>query len=254
MMSSVTKKSRLPRTATAAHGLRWTRGSRGGSLAGALHSMPAEASSAVVREKDKKTLWRARRATDPPCVLARPSLRCFPKGVKPYFFVLAHTRQDFRGCLWRCEHQQVQKKTITRDICETSSRPRASQLAARRATGLVSNDTSDRIRSFMSVRDKTSRAASDNSKIRSITTCCVLRSSCCNRTFFFCASHEAPTWNSNYGSSWSASVWMQGLRQHQRKKRSTGVWWQRLTHKLGGDTSGRKLLPTATRHNQIRCW
>ena len=54
MMSSVTKKSRQPRTATAAHGLRWTRGSRGGSLAGALHSMPTEASSAVVREKDKK--------------------------------------------------------------------------------------------------------------------------------------------------------------------------------------------------------
>ena len=39
MESSVTKKSRLPRTATATHGLTKTIGSRGGTLAGALHSM-----------------------------------------------------------------------------------------------------------------------------------------------------------------------------------------------------------------------
>ena len=51
MKSSVTKRSRLPGTATATHGLRKTRGLRGGPLAGALHSMPAEASSAVVGEK-----------------------------------------------------------------------------------------------------------------------------------------------------------------------------------------------------------
>ena len=38
--------------ASAAHGLRWTRGSRGGSLTGALHSMSASASSA----KKKKNL------------------------------------------------------------------------------------------------------------------------------------------------------------------------------------------------------
>ena len=47
MVSGVTKKSRLPGTATATHGLRKTKGSRGGPLAGALHSMPSEASSAV---------------------------------------------------------------------------------------------------------------------------------------------------------------------------------------------------------------
>ena len=48
MVSGVTKKSRLPGTATATHGLRKPRGSRGGPLAGALHPMPAEASSAVI--------------------------------------------------------------------------------------------------------------------------------------------------------------------------------------------------------------
>ena len=37
--------------ASAAHGLRWTRGSRGGSLTGALHSMPASASSAKKKKK-----------------------------------------------------------------------------------------------------------------------------------------------------------------------------------------------------------
>ena len=57
MVSYVTKRSRLPRTATAAHGLRKMRGSRGGPLAGALHSMPAEASSAVEREKQKNELY-----------------------------------------------------------------------------------------------------------------------------------------------------------------------------------------------------
>ena len=45
MMSGVTKRSRLPRTATASHGLRKT---REGLLVGALRSIPAEASSAVV--------------------------------------------------------------------------------------------------------------------------------------------------------------------------------------------------------------
>ena len=78
MMSSVTKKSRLPRTAAAAHGLRWTRGSRGGSLAGALHSMPAEASSAVVRENNKKKKKKKRRA------ICTTELEVLPKGVNMY--------------------------------------------------------------------------------------------------------------------------------------------------------------------------
>ena len=51
MVSGVTKRSRLPGTATVTHGLKKARGSRGGPLAGALHSMTAEASSAVVGEK-----------------------------------------------------------------------------------------------------------------------------------------------------------------------------------------------------------
>ena len=54
MMSGVTKRSRLPGTATASRGLKKTRGLRGGPLAGALNSMPAETSSAVVGEKRKK--------------------------------------------------------------------------------------------------------------------------------------------------------------------------------------------------------
>ena len=52
--TDVTKKSRLTRTPTGTHGLRKTSGSRGGPLAGALHSMPAEASSAVVGEHKEK--------------------------------------------------------------------------------------------------------------------------------------------------------------------------------------------------------
>ena len=65
MVSSATKKSRRPGTATAAHGLRKTRGSRGGLLAGALYSMPAEASSAVVGEKIEYAVARASRNGSP---------------------------------------------------------------------------------------------------------------------------------------------------------------------------------------------
>ena len=183
----------------------------------------------------------------------------------PYFFVLAHGR-----------------------IFEAVCGPRASQLAARRATGLVSNDTSDpirsfmsvqdraalsscngallsvgkgrhptrwpqrmiQIRSFMSVRDKTSRAASDNSK-NSLhhDVLCALIVVLQPNFLLKCLPQGA---NMEFKLRESASVWMQGLRQHQRKKsvqRSPGVWWQKLTHNLGGDTSERKLLPTATRHN-----
>ena len=70
MMSGVTKRSRLPGTASATRGLGKTRGLRGGPLAGALHSMPAEASSAVVVEK-KGTVWCACRATELPCVVTK---------------------------------------------------------------------------------------------------------------------------------------------------------------------------------------
>ena len=52
VVSSELKKQQKNYEASAAHGLRWTRGSRGGSLTGALHSMPAGASSA----KKKKPL------------------------------------------------------------------------------------------------------------------------------------------------------------------------------------------------------
>ena len=85
MMSGVTKRSRLTRPATATHGLRKTRGLRGGPLAGALHSMPAEASSAVVGEKKEKdsTLWCACSATELPCLV---------------------TKADAQS-LWRCEAQ-----------------------------------------------------------------------------------------------------------------------------------------------------
>ena len=72
MVSGVTKKSRLPRAASATHGLKKTRG--GGPLVGALHSMPAEASSAVVGEKKKEkksTLWCACRATELPCLVTK---------------------------------------------------------------------------------------------------------------------------------------------------------------------------------------
>ena len=59
------EESRLPRTATATHGLRKTRGWRGGPLAGALHSMPAEASSAVphITDDPKFALYWQHRAT-----------------------------------------------------------------------------------------------------------------------------------------------------------------------------------------------
>ena len=46
VVSSELKKQQKNYEASAAHGLRWTRGSRGGSLTGALHSMPAGVSSA----------------------------------------------------------------------------------------------------------------------------------------------------------------------------------------------------------------
>ena len=57
VVSSELKKQQKNYEASAAHGLRWTRGSRGGSLTGALHSMPAGASSA------KKKKPRARRVS-----------------------------------------------------------------------------------------------------------------------------------------------------------------------------------------------
>ena len=85
MKSGVTKRSRLPRTATATHGLRKTRGLRGGPLAGALHSMPAEASSAVEGEKRKKTVHCGARA-------AQRTLPCLV------------TKADAES-LWRCEAQ-----------------------------------------------------------------------------------------------------------------------------------------------------
>ena len=95
--------------------------------------MPAEAGSAVVREKDKKkkTLWRARRATDHPSLLPRPSLRCFPKGVNVYVQNIGR------------DTGQKKYKTITRDIC--GDLVTSKSFPVRRATGLVSKaDTNSR--------------------------------------------------------------------------------------------------------------
>ena len=224
-----------------------------------------------------------------PWVLWRPSLRCFPQGVDMYVQAFGRDQDPVRSqtsvsssatelhvigrisffcAILLCSGPHTAgfsrlsvalktragaEKTITRDICETSLRPRASDLpAARRTTGLVSNDTSDP-NSFLHGRAG-QNLSSCKRQFKKIAPS--RRVVCFDRRAATELSFKVPPTRRQHGIQITGAPGapVSGCKgsDNTRKisvQRSPGVWWQRLTHKLGGDTSERKLLPTATRHN-----